>query len=169
MPGQRTAPAAVAASPVDLAEAFYRTYMQVRTSGVPTAAQRARLRPYLAPALDAALAAADQAEKEYHAKTKGAVPPLVEGDLFASLAEGATGFAVQGCTEQPPGMQCQLQLTYTDPATKQKVEWQDTLLLVRLGGGWRVSDIVYGGKFAFGQTGQLTEILKIVIKEAKEQ
>ncbi len=180
IPGQRTVPAAIASAtdPSPLAEAFYRTYLQLRTPGVPTAAQRARLRPFLAPALDAALAAAEQAEKTYKAKHNGTVPPLVEGDLFASLFEGATAFIVQECSDRPPGppqagmpppsMQCHLQLTHTNPTTNQKIEWRDTLLLIRLGNAWRINDIVYGGKFAFGQTGQLTDLIQIVIKEAKE-
>lgn len=169
VPGARNAPApASAVDPSAMAEAFYRTYQQIRTSGVPNAAQRTRLRPFLTSALEAALAAAEQAEKTYHAKTNGAVPPLVEGDMFASLFEGATTFTVQECSERPPGMQCHLQLSFTDPSTKQKIEWRDTLLLVRLGGAWRVNDIVYGGKFAFGQTGQLTEFLQIVVKEGRE-
>ena len=169
IPGARNAPAAApAADPSSTAEAFYRTYVQIRTSGVPDAAQRARLRPFLTPALEAALVAAEQAEKAYRAKTNGAVPPLVEGDMFASLFEGANAFKVQECSERPPGMQCHLQLSFTDPSTKQKIEWRDTLLLVRLGANWRINDIAYGGKFAFGQTGQLTELLQIVVKEAKE-
>lgn len=170
VPGARnSAPVAPTASdPSTTAEVFYRTYVQIRTSGVPDATQRARLRPFLTPALEAALAAAEQAERSHRAKTNGAVPPLVEGDMFASLFEGANAFKVQECSERPPGMQCHLQLSFTDPSTKQKVEWRDTLLLVRLGGNWRVNDIVYGGKFAFGQTGQLTELLQIVVKEGKE-
>lgn len=151
-----------------VAEAFYRTRLQMRVPGVPNAAQRARLRPYLSPALDVALAMAEQAEKEHHAKYKGSVPPLVEGDLFASLFEGVSSFVLQPCTERAPGLQCPLQLTYLDPVTKQKVEWQDTLLLVRVGAMWRISDIAYGGKFLFGQTGLLSDLLRILVKEAKE-
>ena len=150
------------------AEAFYRTYLQLHAPGVPDAARRARLRAHLTPALDAALAAADKAEQLYRTKTKGEAPPLIEGDLFTSLADGASSFMVQECLEHPPAMHCLVQLTYLDPATQQKVEWTDTLIMLRQGARWRVSDIAFGGKFALGQTGLLTEILAIVVKEAKE-
>ncbi len=172
VPGQPVRPASnatAAADPAAVAESFYRTYLQIRAPGIPNAAQRARLRPFLSPALEAGLAAAEQAEQAYRVRTKGDASALVEGDLFASLAEGADSFKVQDCSERPAGMQCHLQLVHVDDASKQRVEWRDTLLMVRIGGTWRIDDIVFGGKFAFGQYGQLSETLRIVIKESKEQ
>jgi len=171
MPGAwstHNALAATIAEPRGVAEAFYRTYLQLHPMGVPISAQRARLRPYLSPALDAALAAAERAEQDYRRKTKASVPPLAEGDLFTSLFEGATAFTVPDCVAQAEAMHCRAQLSYLDPTTKQKVEWQDTLILVRAASGWRIDDIAYGGRYAFGNTGTLAVTLKILIKESKE-
>jgi hypothetical protein len=167
-PPPHHAVAATSADPRGVAEAFYRTYLQVHAMGVPNATQRARLHPYLSPALEAALAAAERAEQEYRRKTNASVPPLAEGDLFSSLFEGATAFAVPDCVAQGEAMQCRAQLSYLDPATRQKVEWQDTLVLVRVASAWRVDDIAYGGRYAFGNTGTLAVTLKILIKESKE-
>jgi len=169
MPQPRNyAVAATIADPRGVAEAFYRAYLQVHPMGVPSAAQRTRLRPYLSPALEATLAAAERAEQEYRRKTNASVPPLAEGDLFSSLFEGATAFTMPDCVAQAEAMHCRAQLSYLDPATKRKVEWQDTLVLVRVASAWRVDDIAYGGRYAFGNTGTLAVTLKILIKESKE-
>ena len=160
--------AGTSADPRGVAEGFYRAYLRMHPMGVPNAAQRAQLRAYLSPALEAALAAAERAEQDYRRKTKASVPPLAEGDLFTSLFEGATAFAVTGCVAQGEAMHCPAQLKYLDPTTKRNVEWQDTLILVRVASAWRIDDIAYDGRYAFGNTGTLTVMLKILIKESKE-
>lgn len=167
-PGVASAGLADAPDPAIVADAFYRTYLTIRSPGVPNAEQRARLRPFLSTTLDAELEAADKAEQLYRAKTKGAAPPLVEGDLFSSLFEGATEAAVKECVVQPPFVRCPLQMTYADPKTKQRVQWQDVLVLARQRGNWRVHDMTYQGEFGLGRNGTLRGFLRIVVKESRE-
>ena len=157
-----------APDPAIVADAFYRSYLAIRAPGVPNADQRARLRPFLSTALDADLEAAEKAEHLYRTKTKGALPPLVEGDLFSSLFEGATEVVVKECAVQPPFVRCPLQLAYADPKTRQRVQWQDELVLARQGGHWRVHDMTYQGEFGLGRIGTLRGFLRIVIKESRE-
>jgi hypothetical protein len=41
--------------------------------------------------------------------------------------------------------------------------WTDTLLLVRTADGWKIDDIAYGGSWAFGNKGRLSDTLKQAI------
>jgi hypothetical protein len=44
--------------------------------------------------------------------------------------------------------------------TAMPVAWSDTVLVVNTPSGWRVDDIAYGGSWAFGNKGRLSELLK---------
>lgn len=167
-PALPSADLANAPDPAIVADAFYRTYLAIRSPGVPDARQRARLRPFLSTSLDAELEAAEKAEQFYRAKTNGAVPPLVEGDLFASLFEGASEVSVGDCAAAPPFVQCTLQMAYIDPNTRQRVQWQDMVVLARQRGHWRVHDMTYQSEFGLGRHGTLLGFLRIVVKEARE-
>jgi hypothetical protein len=57
---------------------------------------------------------------------------------------------------------CVADLIYADSRSK-PTNWTDTLLLVRTSGGWKVDDIVYGGNWAFGNKGKLSDTLKQAI------
>ena len=59
------------------------------SDGIPDAGARARLQPSLSPALNKLLSDAAAAQARFSAKIKDS-PPLIEGDLFSSLFEGAT-------------------------------------------------------------------------------
>ena len=91
-------------------------------------------------------------------------PPLIEGDLFSSLFEGATAVSVGSCAADSGATRgrCVANLVYADPGSK-PTNWNDTVLLVRTPDGWKVDDIVYGGGWAFGNKGRLTDTLKQAI------
>ena len=65
--------------------------------GIPGEAGRAKLAPYITPALEQLLAAGEAAEARYAKETNNQSPPIIEGDLFTSLFEGATAFKVGAC------------------------------------------------------------------------
>jgi len=46
------------------------------------------------------------------------------------------------------------------------VSWNDTLLLVNTPSGWKVDDLAYKAGFQFGNTGLLSDTLKMAISEA---
>ncbi len=129
-------------------------------SGIPDAATRAKIRPTISPALDALLGQAAAAEADFGTAHKNS-PPLVEGDLFSSLFEGANGFTVGAC-DAAAGT-CAVALSYNDKSAK-PVHWTDTLYLVNTPAGWRVDDIGFGGSWDFANKGRLSEALKQVIK-----
>jgi hypothetical protein len=146
----------------DAANGFYGVYKSVSLSdGIPDDKLRARYEPYLSPALDQDLIAAQAAQHSFAAANKDA-PPLLEGDLFTSNFEGATSVTVGPCSGDGNKGQCAIQLGY-DSHKSGTVNWTDTLYLIHTAQGWRVNDIGYGGKAAFGNRGRLGDTLKSVV------
>ena len=149
------------------AAAFYRAYLDTRPAGVPSARVREKLAAVLSPQLADLLQRADAAERRYRSVTKNAVPPLVEGDLFTSLFEGAQAFAVRECHRGTAGgAACTIELRYGEGANA--VQWTDKLFLVRHGGRWVADDIEFGGDWQFMHKGRLREILRRVIRDGNQ-
>jgi hypothetical protein len=161
---------AFAVGPPDIkkcAEAFYEVYRTVEPSGLPTGEDLARYRPVVSRQLFALLERAGAAEAAYAKRTHNESAPLLEGDLFTSLFEGASRFRVEECQYGPAEGTCPVALTYLDPAGGKPQDWRDTLVLVKEKDGWRVSDIEYGGTWEFMHKGRLTDVLRSVIKDAE--
>ena len=138
---------------------FYGVYQTFHPSdGIPSAADRAKYAPFLSPTLETLLSEAEAAETRF-AKANKDSPPLLEGDLFTSLFEGATSVAIGACTGDSAKGRCSIKLEHDDKTAK-PTTWNDTILLVKTPAGWRVDDIAYGGSWAFGNKGRLTELLK---------
>lgn len=158
-------PLAAQTSPDAAATGFLSVYGSFHPSdGIPDGAGRARLMPYLSPRLNKLLADAAAAQARFSAKIKDA-PPLIEGDLFSSLFEGATQSKLQACVISGAQARCPVAFSHAS-ATAKATNWTDTLLLANTPQGWRVDDIVYGGGFQFGNTGRLSDTLKTVTGEA---
>jgi len=134
------------------------------STGIPDAAGRARLAPYLSPALNKMLADGAAAEARFAARFKNS-PPLIEGDLFSSMFEGATAWKLGTCSASGTTARCPVGFTHAQ-AGHPPVTWTDTLLLANTAAGWRVDDIAYGAGFQFGNTGKLTDTLRTVLREA---
>ena len=155
--------------PAGAAQRFYELYLKLQLSGVPGAKERGEMRRLLSSELDGLMAKASEAEARYAKKTNGESPPLVEGDLFTSLFEGASTFKVGACDATGEAASCRVALRYVDPAGKEdEMDWQDRLLLIRQGGAWVVDDIEYGGTWEFGNHGRLKSALQEAISEAEE-
>jgi hypothetical protein len=158
-------PLAAQTAPDTAASGFLSVYGSFHPSdGIPDAGARARLQPYFSPALNALLADAAAAQARFSAKIKDS-PPLLEGDLFSSMFEGATQSKLQACSVSGNQARCPVAFTHGGQGGK-AIDWTDTLLLVNTPGGWRVDDIAYGGGFQFGNTGRLSDTLKTVTREA---
>jgi hypothetical protein len=144
------------------AKDFYAAYATLPKGGVPDAAGLAKLDSLITPALASLLAAAAKAEDAHAKATKNEEPPLIEGDLFSSLFEGASAASVGACKGDA---QCAISLTYDDGKEK-PVTWTDTAVVVSTDKGWRVDDIAYGGTWDFGNKGKLSDTLKAVVAES---
>jgi len=135
-----------------------------RTGGIPDATARMRLAPLLSPRLAKLIGDAAAAETRFARANRNA-PPLIEGDLFSSLFEGAGSFKLGACSGDGQKGQCGVTLTHQDPK-QQPVTWTDAVLLVNTPSGWKVDDIAYKAGFQFGNTGLLSDTLKLAIAEA---
>lgn len=141
------------------ANGFYGVYRTFHPSdGIPSAADLAKYAPFLSPALETLLSEAGEAEARFSKANKDS-PPLLEGDLFTSMFEGATSVQVGGCSGDRKTGRCSVKLEYDDKTAK-PTTWTDTVFLVNTSTGWRVDDIAYGGSWAFGNKGRLTELLR---------
>jgi hypothetical protein len=130
-------------------------------SGLPDTAARAKLAPWLTPHLASLIDKASVSEAGFTAANKNA-PPLIEGDLYSSLFEGPTAFAIGTCSGDAKTGHCTVNLTYDDKSRGGPTHWSDTLYLANTGDGWKVDDIGYGGTWDFGNKGRLSETLKQV-------
>lgn len=152
-------------SPEAAAAGFLSVYGSFHPSdGIPEPGGRARLQPYLSPALNKLLADAAAAQARFSAKIKDS-PPLIEGDLFTSMFEGATGSKLGACAISGDQARCPVVFVHTSSEGK-AINWTDTLIMAKTAQGWRMDDIAYGGRIQFGNTGRLSDTLKTVVSEA---
>jgi hypothetical protein len=163
------APAFAAGDPAAAVNAFYDVYagQHAQGVGIPDATVRLRFQPVLSPRLNKELADAASAQARLTAKVKNAVPPVLEGDIFSSLFEGAGAWKVGTCETSTKTARCSVALNYAPPPAAgpkaKPANWNDTVLLVNTPQGWKVDDVVYDAGFAFGNTGKLSEMLSMVI------
>ena len=149
-----------------VANDFYATYVRLpHAGGIPDATARVRYAPLLSPRLARLIADAAAAETRFLKQNKDA-PPLIEGDLFSSLFEGFTQFKVGACSGDAKTGQCSISLTYQDKKSPKPVTWIDALLLVNTPSGWKVDDLAYKAGFQFGNSGFLSDTLKMAISES---
>jgi len=156
--------------PAAAANAFYAVYgPQVgKGGGIPDAGARLRYSAVLSPRLNQQLSDAAAAQRRLTAKVKNAVPPMLEGDIFSSLFEGATAWKVGACQSDGATARCPVALTYSPPPPPGRppvkpANWNDTVLLTNGPQGWKVDDVIYDAGFAFGNTGRLSAMLRMVV------
>src|SRR5215831_5681911 len=155
--------AMAAAADVERAvRAFYKVYLKLGVGGVPARSQQTQFAPVISPALASLLRDARRAEEAHRRRTKNQEPPLVEGDLFTSLFEGAHAYAIAGCALSATTAECAVTLTYVEPHDASKYTWTDHVLCVRTRGRWVVNDIAFGGGWDFARKGHLTDTLRAV-------
>jgi hypothetical protein len=159
------APALAQTDPAAVASGFLGVYGSFHPSaGIPDAGGRSRLAPYLSPRLNKMLGDGAAAEARFAAKVKGA-PPLIEGDLFSSMFEGATSWKLGACKVSGAAASCPVAFAHAQKG-RPTLNWTDTLILAMTPQGWRIDDIGYGGGFQFGNTGKLSDTLKLVLSQA---
>jgi len=147
------------------AEGFYATYAAIPHDGVPDDAAVAKLRPHLAPGLVLLIEQASAAQDRFEQMTKNREPPLIEGDIYTSLFEGASSYSIGACSGDANNGRCAVSLVYSNPPAA-PVTWTDTLYLTNTSQGWKVSDVGYGGTWPFGNKGKLSQTLQMAIIDA---
>jgi hypothetical protein len=167
LPAHALAASADETAMVQDASGFYGVYIALPHDGIPDNAARAKFAPLITPVLEKLLADGEAAEARYAKETRNQSPPIIEGDLFTSLFEGATSFKLGACVANGDSGHCAVSFVYNDKTAK-PTEWTDTVYLARTADGWRVDDISYGGHWDFGNKGRLTDTLKFAVKAAAE-
>ena len=183
--GSKPAAEAAAAPPAALPEAapelvvadLYAALAAARPSGAPTDAQRLTLAPLLTAELTGLLQRADAARSAARVAAPGEKPPFTDGDLFSSLFEGPTAFAVGkavSAATAPDGrlgdLQVPVDLVHTiDPAAGggEPTTWTDTVLLREENGRFVVADIAFGGGWDFANKGTMVASLRAGLGEPR--
>ena len=153
-PADRSTPEAASAS-------FYGAYLETTPGAFPGPVARMRLRRLLSPRLNGLLGQADHAEAVHAWRTGGREPPLIAGDVFTSLFEGAGRFQVQGCRSD--GQQAVCQVALGNDRMQRPSRWRDRLVLMRAPSGWVVDDVIYGGSRGSGAAARLSQTLRTAI------
>jgi len=156
------------ADPAAAVNAFYAVYQgqAAHGGGIPDATGRLRYSGVLSPQLNKQMLDAARAQDKLTAKVHNAVPPMLEGDIFSSLFEGATGWKVGACSGDAKTQRCSVALTHAAATPRDKpANWSDTVVVVNTQAGWKVDDVLYDANFAFGNTGKLSGMLQMVMSQ----
>ncbi|MBP0597621.1 DUF3828 domain-containing protein [Herbaspirillum sp. LeCh32-8] len=156
---------------------FYRIHIKNNAPGLPSAEELREFQPLVSRALFTLLTQAEAADARYHALAGPQAPPIVEGDLFTSLYEGATSFSVDSCetgddrgderSNRQDGQRASCQVAFKYSKDGASESWNDKILLVREEQHWRVDDIEFIGNDQSSQREYLTDTLTDAIKETQ--
>lgn len=156
---------------------FYRIHIKNNAPGLPSAEELRAFQPLVSRALFTLLTQAEAADTRYHAVAGTQAPPIVEGDLFTSLYEGATSFSVDSCetgderseerNDQRDSRRATCQVAFKNNRDGTTESWTDKLLLVQEDKQWRIDDIEFIGNDQSSQREYLSDTLADAIKEAE--
>jgi hypothetical protein len=109
----------------------------------------------------AALEAAARAERCAHRKHQGTEPPLVQGDLFSSLFEQASGvLGINEVSNDGKAAEYTLDFEYRTPGDPGQVsKWHDGVQLVLIDGAWLIDDFIHRGDWQFTSQGSVKSML----------
>ena len=147
-----------APSPEAAVQGFYALRLKLAITGAPAPKELAQLAPFLGEELRDLLAQARKRHDDDVARTPADKPSFSEGELFSSLFEGPTSFEVGADEATGDVHRISVQLAYDlhRPVTS----WTDKVVVKAEAGKWVVTDIEYGGSWAFGNKGSLVSALK---------
>ena len=144
---------------------FYRIHLKNHAPGLPSADELKQFEPLVSRALYALLTRAEAADVRYHTVAGAQAARIIEGDLFTSLYEGATSFAVQSCDSEADRASCQVSFRYQKDGADES--WNDKILLVREERQWRIDDIEFIGNDQSSQREYLSDNLTDAIQQAE--
>ena len=144
---------------------FYRIHLKHNAPGLLSADELKQFEPLVSRSLYNLLTRAEAADARYQAAAGPQAAPIVEGDLFTSLFEGATSFAVQSCDSEADRAACQVAFRYQQSGSDES--WNDKILLVRENRQWRIDDIEFIGNDQSSQREYLTDNLSDAIQQTE--
>lgn len=118
-------------------------------SGLPSSAQLQRLSPLITPELKALFEHARDLQQQMMRKHPDDKPMWIEGDLFSSMFEGATGWEIEKVIA-PPTIDPVVKLKQRYVESGQKpITWTDMLVFKKQSDRWLLDDIRMGGNWDF--------------------
>ncbi|WP_034298374.1 DUF3828 domain-containing protein [Herbaspirillum sp. RV1423] len=144
---------------------FYQQHLKTHSPGIPGADELKQLQPFVSQALFKLLSQASETEAKYHAAATEPVPPLIDGDLFTSLFEGATSFKLDSCESEDNRASCHVRFTHAGGNGGDDEKWKDKLLLVKENNQWRIDDIEFLGSGQSSQREYLSDTLSSIVNE----
>ncbi|MBI2992552.1 MAG: DUF3828 domain-containing protein [Gammaproteobacteria bacterium] len=154
------APVFAGDGPEDRVKAFYAAYFSGSKSGLPTVEEMAGLSVYLSHGLVRLIEDARAEQRVFMAEHPDEKPPWIEGDLFSSLFEGPSDFAVGAADTGADKARVSIRFTYTDPADAEAtVAWEDAVILRKEGGRWLIDDVLFLADWEFKPGAALRAVL----------
>ena len=160
VPQPEAGAAAPALSAAERVPAFLAAYQSQMFRGLPNADQAAALAEHFSPRLNGLFRDALAGQQSYKARFPTDKPPMIDGDIFSSLFEGATTGTVETVEASGDTAVVRVKYVYSEPDTGKAIEtWPDRFLLVREGEGWLIDDVEYLGGWDFAPRGKLSAAL----------
>ena len=154
-------------SPPETAAQFYTLIDGLGVRGVPDSIALDAVGPYLDTTLVRLLTEARHERDNASRRAPDEKPPFVEGDMFGSLFEGNTSFAIRAVITRGDTTFAVMALTNArQPPT---VRWTDTLVIVARPNAtpkspqFVIADLRYGGGWDFGNRGALVGNLRAAL------
>jgi hypothetical protein len=151
-------PTASAQSAAATTEGFYAKLAELRVRGLPTHKELALLAPYLDPQIVSLVKRDRRKQAAFVKRYPDEKPPWIEGDLFSSLFEGTSTYKVGRERMVSGSRHVDVDLSYTGDG--QTSRWTDTAVLKKIAGKWRITNILYNGKWQFKNGSSLLKVLK---------
>jgi hypothetical protein len=141
-----------------LATDFYQMHIRMSARGLPGPGTMNAYAAFLCPGLVSAIGDARGRQQQFIQAHPQEKPPLVEGDLFSSLFEGADSANALEATGTDSGARVTVALGRGKGADAAR--WKDDLVLERDDQLWCVADVEYRGDWQFANRGRLSDRLK---------
>jgi hypothetical protein len=144
--------------PQAVVEYFYDKYLQLKIRGLPDKDQAYDLSRYFTAQIYNLFKVDLKKQAEFIKKHPDEKPPWIEGDIFTSLFEGATSFRMGKIRVRGAAREVDVKFEYSKGAEKSK--WTDTVILQKVGKRWRISNIIFKGKWQFKSGSSLLDVLR---------
>lgn len=148
---------------------FYQANQTAHPRGALTLQELLTFRQFVSVPLFELLKNVSEAEEAHLREVGDHQPPLVEGNLFTSLPQGATTYRLINCQLESGEGSCRVELIYTDAQHKSPTKWVDKVILTKDVRGWVIGNISYGGEAAPLRSGDLHSALLDILSSDKPE
>jgi hypothetical protein len=158
-------------SPSESAAQFYTLLDGLGVRGVPDSLALDAVAPYLDSTLLSLLTDARHTRDDFRRRFPSDKPPFVDGDMFSSLFEGNTSFAIRSTAAR--GDTTMVVMAFTNSMQPPTVAWTDTLVVVPranpapMSPQFVIADLRYGAGWDFANRGSMVASLRAAISEAR--